>query len=80
MTDIKHEITLLPEKTLGEELQADCSCGQVIGIFPFPVKWAEVSAAVAEHLRPQAEAMMKELLKVISVKDIIKMIRVMRKK
>lgn len=74
----EHEITLDLDYPLPEDpgrLIVTCSCGEILWIEPVPVEWVKVSLAVAEHLRPQAEMMMKELLKMISVRDILKVIR-----
>jgi hypothetical protein len=78
----EHEITLdldYPQPEDPGELIVTCSCGEILWTGPCPVQWAKISLAVAEHLRPQAEAMMKELLKMVSFKDIIRTLRTIRK-
>jgi hypothetical protein len=74
----QHEITI---HRYPERVTVECSCKMILVASTNPaIPWAEVSLAVADHLRPQAEAMLKELLKVISVKDILKTVRAARKK
>ncbi len=77
---MNHEITLdcstvAPGILEVKILEVTCSCGEFSWTHTLPVKWTDISFAVAEHLRPQMEEVTRELLKMISVKDIIKMIR-----
>lgn len=74
-----HEITLnrgCSQPGEHDELFAICSsCDKAIWTGSFPAKWHEVALAVAEHLRPEAEAAVKEMLRAMSVKDILKAVR-----
>lgn len=82
MTDIKHEITLDCqgcEKVSPEELIVTCSCGETVWEHPFPVQYSDLAIVLNEHLKEQNMAVMKEIMTHISVKDILGVLRGMKK-
>lgn len=69
----EHEIAII---RYPERVTLECSCKMILlASTNAVIPWEQASLAVMEHLRPQAEMMMKELLKMISVRDILKAIR-----
>lgn len=73
----EHEITII---RYPERVTLECSCKMILlASTNAVIPWEQASLAVMEHLRPQAEAMMKELLKMVSFKDIIRTLRTIRK-
>jgi len=82
ITEIKHEITLNRgiDRQGHDGLLVTCSCDEVIWTGPFPVKWDEISRVLVEHLRPQTEQMIKDVMKQFSVRDMLKAVRMMGKK
>jgi hypothetical protein len=73
---MNHEMTLVTDTG---QTRVTCSCGQAVfshdntGIsIVTRIPWNDLSLAVMEHLRPEADQIIRDLLRKISVKDIIR--------
>jgi hypothetical protein len=76
---VNHEMTLDVNPSV---VAVRCSCG--VTVFSLPrrlggmvsvstqIPWNDLSLAVAQHLQPEIDGMVRELLRKISVRDIIR--------